>query len=251
MVAGAIRHMDVPGYYYLDFSTQEVTQHCFNAVEESQFVLLSGPRASGSQHGWTYLPTNWRRRAMKLSSMLRLNPLFFYSWLPSIRVNFQHISPEDSLESFWDTFSFSLSNKISSPHDFLQYFHCRKGEPASVVLIIDEVSSIHRVQTNVRDSFLNVFRAIRNTDGIYTIRSIIAAGNFNIACLSTSDNFSPFNSGIHIQNSNFTLEEVGRLFHEFAKDHKIQIGDDIVEDVFDKTNGYVSQSSWDWYECWV
>ena len=53
---------------------------------------------------------------------------------------------------------------------------------------------------------------------------------------------SPFNSGIHIQNSNFTVEEVGQLFRDFAKDHDIQIDNNIIQDIFNKTNGYVINS---------
>ena len=47
VVNGSIRLADIPGSYYLDFSKQEVTKRCLQAVEDSQFVLLSGPRASG------------------------------------------------------------------------------------------------------------------------------------------------------------------------------------------------------------
>lgn len=161
-----------------------------------------------------------------------------------ISVSFQYVKPQDSLESFWDTFSFRSSRlgRISGHLDFLRHFRCQQGETASVVIIIDEFSSLHNAQPNVRDSFLNVFRGIRDSDGIYAIRSIIAAGTYSMAYLCTSNTFNyPFGFGIHIPNSNFTLEEVCELFREFANDHEIQIGDDIIEDIFNKTNGYVSQ----------
>ena len=181
---------------------------------------------------------------MKLFGKLRLNPLFLYSGLPPISVSFQYVNSNDSLESFWDTFSFRSPrlNKISGPRNFLQQFYLQTGEPASVVLIIDEFSSLHSAQPNVRDSFLNVFREIRNADGVYAIRSIIAAGLYSMTYLRTSNGtVAPFNSGIHIRNPNFTLEGVGQLFREFATDRRIQIDDDIIEDVFKKTNGYVSR----------
>ena len=47
VVNESIRLVDIPGSYYLDFSKQEVTKSCLDAVKCSQFVLLSGPRASG------------------------------------------------------------------------------------------------------------------------------------------------------------------------------------------------------------
>jgi len=47
VVNGAIRSTDISGHYYLDFSEQEVTENCLDAVHDSHFVLLSGPRSSG------------------------------------------------------------------------------------------------------------------------------------------------------------------------------------------------------------
>lgn len=86
-----------------------------------------------------------------------------------------------------------------------------------------------------------MFRDIRNAGGVYAIRSIIAAGIYSMTHLRTSnDSTSVFNSGIHIKNSNFTQAEVGRLLQEFAKDHKIKISDDIIENIFARTNGYVN-----------
>ena len=150
------------------------------------------------------------------------------------------------METFWNTFSLCSPRlpRISSPHDFLQHFQRNvpgEGE-AYVVLLIDEFSSLHNLHPVVRDSFLNVFRTLRDADGVYEIRSIISAGIYSMTYLRSSNKvFSPFNSGIHIQNSNFTLEEVGQLFREFAKDRNIEIGNGIIENVFSKTNGYVSQ----------
>jgi len=51
---------------------------------------------------------------------------------------------------------------------------------------------------------------------------------------------SPFNSGIHIQNINFTLEEVGTLFRQFAQDYGVQVDEAVIDDIFNKTNGYGS-----------
>jgi len=45
MVNGAIRPTDISGHYY--FSEHEVTENCLDAIHDSLFVLLSGPRSSG------------------------------------------------------------------------------------------------------------------------------------------------------------------------------------------------------------
>ena len=122
--------------------------------------------------------------------------------------------------------------------DFLQvrrFIRQVPGERANVLLLIDEFSSLHSAQPDVRDSFL--FVRSRDSDGVYVIRSIIGVGNYSMTYLRSSNQLvSPFNSGNHIRNPNFTLEEVGQLFREFAKDRKIQIGNNIVSS---STNRYV------------
>jgi len=88
---------------------------------------------------------------------------------------------------------------------------------------------------------LNVFRQTRNSDCKCVVRSIIATDAHSLSYLRTSNNsISSFN-GIHIQNSNFILEEVGGLFRDFAKDYNVQMNYNVIENVFQKTNGYVSQ----------
>jgi len=163
-----------------------------------------------------------------------------------IGVSFQSLEAQDTLESFWDTFNNSAPRfgKVSSSRDFLRQLRSEsRSDKTYVVLLIDEFSSLHGAHPDVRDSFLNVFRDLRNSSGKYVVRSIIAAGIYSMTYLRTRNkSVSPFNSGIHIQNSNFTVKEVGQLFHDFAKDHDIQIDNDIIQDIFKKTNGYVINS---------
>ena len=85
--------------------------------------------------------------------------------------------------------------------------------------------------------FLNVFREIRNSSGKYVIRCIIAAGMTNL-----NNSVSSFNSGIHVQNSNFTLEEVGQLLGDFAKDCEIQIDNDVIQMYSTKRTGMLANS---------
>jgi hypothetical protein len=46
-VNGSIRQVDIPRCYYLDPGLQPASALCLTAVKNSQFVLLSGARASG------------------------------------------------------------------------------------------------------------------------------------------------------------------------------------------------------------
>jgi hypothetical protein len=76
---------------------------------------------------------------------------------------------------------------------------------------------------------------------MYAIRSVIAAGTFGIVHLNPSkSSIAPFNIAVRVQNPNFTVEEVRKLFYEFAQDHHITIDDAVVEDIWAKSNGCVT-----------
>ena len=61
-VNGSIRQIDISGCYYLDPGLQAASTLCLTAAENSQFVLLSGARASGKSTRLLWLE-------MKLGSM--------------------------------------------------------------------------------------------------------------------------------------------------------------------------------------
>ena len=73
---------------------------------------------------------------------------------------------------------------------------------------------------------------------MYAIRSVIAAGTFGIVNLNPA--ISPFKVADRVQSPYFTVEEVRKLFYEFAQDHSITIDDAVVEDIWAKSNGCVT-----------
>ena len=54
----------------------------------------------------------------------------------------------------------------------------------------------------------------------------------------------PFNVTDFVQSSYFTIDETRKLFREFAEDLGFSIDDAIVEDVWAKSNGLVTQLGW-------
>jgi hypothetical protein len=70
------------------------------------------------------------------------------------------------------------------------------------------------------------------------ISGIVAAGKFSIVHLGTKSHYhlSPFNVFNHIQNLYFTLEEMTILFQDFALDNSITIEDDVILDVWTRSN---------------
>jgi hypothetical protein len=69
---------------------------------------------------------------------------------------------------------------------------------------------------------------------------IIAAGTFRILHLSpTNNSLSPFNVSSSIRNPYFSIEETTALFRAFARDNDCVINDNVIVDVWAKSNGYV------------
>ena len=116
----------------------------------------------------------------------------------------------------------------------------KEGE--RIVILIDEFDLLYAADHDVREDCLTTFRGIRQSDD-YVIDSIIVCGTFNLWGLTTADpHVSSFNINSRIENSYFTLESTQSLFKAYGDDEQITIDDTIVDDVFFKSNGYVSST---------
>ena len=109
-----------------------------------------------------------------------------------------------------------------------------------VVLFIDEFDALLEVHDDIKSSFLGTIRAIKNARDYYALLSLVAIGPFSILHLS-SDRIttSPFNVRDPFRNPNFTLEQVQTVYKEFEDDFKLTIDPEIIEDIYNRTNGYV------------
>jgi|SRR5581483_2705176 len=110
------------------------------------------------------------------------------------------------------------------------------------VIFIDEfdilLSSLYET---VCSSFLTKLRGIK-TSLIYTIYSVIGIGTYSILDLNQSERrFSPFNIRDSFSNPNFTKDQVKTLYNEFTKEYEIEIEDQVIEDIYVQSNGYVKQ----------
>lgn len=171
-----------------------------------------------------------------------------------ISISFESIRYDADLDAFWKSFGravtaaaatsdFGLpqgSTTVSSQDEFLELLRADAWRQ-NVVLLIDELSELYNAPTCIRDAWLRVFRVIRNNNEIYAIHSVIGAGTFDIVNLNPSNStISPFNVADCIQNPYFTVEEVRKLFYEFAQGLHITIDDTVVEDIWAKSNGCVT-----------
>jgi hypothetical protein len=129
---------------------------------------------------------------------------------------------------------------VKSSDDFWLKFLKEQWNDNRVVLFIDEIGALLGAHDDIKSSFLGVIRAIKNTKENYALLSLVAIGPFSILHLS-SDRIttSPFNVKDPFRNPNFTLEQVQTVYKEFEDDFKLTIDPKIIEDIYNRTNGYV------------
>jgi hypothetical protein len=158
----------------------------------------------------------------------------------------------DNVHAFWNTFGFAVQaaashgpfavlqnfTAISSQQDFLSFVHANAWK-RKIVLMIDEFYYLHHASPIIQDEYLRTFREINQEP--YAIHGVIAAGTLSILHLTPTFTTSPFNVAEHVRNPYFSIDETRKLFLEFAQDNLITIDDAVIEDVWVKSNGCVTQ----------
>ena len=157
----------------------------------------------------------------------------------------------NSLEVFWKSFSDAISSRddrtflttptpISSTTKLISYFGRASWGGKRVVLLLDGFTSLYKSGDAVRDDFLSAIRELKHNSRYHAVQCVIAAGTLNIFLLNPTD-APPFNIAESAQCPYFTIDETKKLFHEFASDSNISIDDDILDDIWAKSNGLVAQ----------
>jgi hypothetical protein len=172
----------------------------------------------------------------------------------SISLSFERVNTNDDERVFWNTFGLAIQaaasagpfavlqnfTALSSQQDFLSFVHVSIWD-RRVVLMIDEFSNLYHASPIIQDGCLQAFREIRSNQEPYAIHGIVAAGTSSILHLTPTFTASPFNVADHIRNPYFSIDETRKLFLEFSQDNFIMIDDAVVEDVWVKSNGCVTQ----------
>ena len=73
----------------------------------------------------------------------------------------------------------------------------------------------------------------------FAIHSTIAIGTFSILHINSDTSRSPFNIINSFQNPYLTLNQVEKLYEEFAEEMDKTIDKDVIKDIYVQTNGYV------------
>ncbi|KAF9909470.1 hypothetical protein BX616_011155 [Lobosporangium transversale] len=105
--------------------------------------------------------------------------------------------------------------------------------------MIGEFDLLFNASNEIRNQRLQPFHEIRQTNHLYTIDSIVVCGTFSLQDLSsTNQRVSPFNISEAHRNPYFTLEQTMNLFKQYAEDGRKTIDDQIVHDIFLRSNGH-------------
>nr|CAG8507490.1 6128_t:CDS:2 [Entrophospora candida] len=230
MVNSMMHPYDWDTHYFADPAEQNAP--LLEKIRDGHFVVLYGTRASGKS-----------TRVQKAIQQLEHDFVCNYLSLEYVNIN--------SLDNFWKTLGLTLSrdndcnfescNTINSAQSFLDFFSknfVNKNKNLRIILFLDEFDKLLKADSKVCSEVLDIFRGIRNTPGTFAIHSVVAIGTFSILHIDSSSSTSPFNIKEPFQNPSFTLNQVQKLYEQFAADSKITIDPDVVEDIYAQTNGH-------------
>ncbi|KAM6499476.1 hypothetical protein JOM56_004984 [Amanita muscaria] len=171
----------------------------------------------------------------------------------ALYITFDDLDYLGSTKDFWESFGGAINfavaeydrglpkgatTSISSRADLESYFR-KDFWGGNVVLLLDEFSCLYQAKDNVRNDCFQAFRGLKHNRAGHAVRCLIAAGTFDIVHLNPSNSgVSPFNIADIVQCPYFTIDETRKLFHEFAQDLGYSIDNDIIEDVWAKSNGH-------------
>ncbi|KAI1314589.1 hypothetical protein EDD11_001972 [Mortierella claussenii] len=213
--------------YYADQT--ESNAPLIEAIVRHGFVRLYGARASG----------NSSRIVDAMTTLTEEGYRCVYVDLENINVS--------SREIFWSSLGQHLKAlgypvDIKDSDDFLKEFYTRKKWRRPVVIFFDACDTLLQDSaTEVCSSMLGVIRSIRNEPRyeIHAVLSVVFIGTYAILQLNqTNQALSPFNFSDSFRNTSLSRGQVRDLYRELAEDHAISMDDNVIEDIFVKTNGH-------------
>jgi hypothetical protein len=130
-------------------------------------------------------------------------------------------------------------NDVKSADDFKLKLQKEQWNNKHVVLFIDDFDELFGAHDDdIKSSFLETIRAIKNESDNYALLSLVAIGPFSILHLN-SDRIPTTPFDVVFRNPKFTLKQVQTVYKEFENDFKLTIDPEIIEDIYNRTNGYV------------
>eukprot|EP00742_Colponemidia_sp_Colp-10_P006789 GILJ01007276.1.p1 GENE.GILJ01007276.1~~GILJ01007276.1.p1 ORF type:complete len:623 (+),score=62.08 GILJ01007276.1:478-2346(+) len=221
--------MDSNEFFVLDMSDDLHETLIPQITKPGGFLLYHAPRSAGK--------STRVKMCMKL-----LKQKFFV-----IHMTLQLMCFDD-VNSFWVDFVKKLVSLIPDLHenhsftnrsDVQSIFDKRATwfNEQRVVLFIDELDFLYEVP-EIKDSFLNLFRGLKQMREELSLHAVVGIGPFNILKLTT-EKTSPFNITDQTLCQNVTYAQMRILFQQWEREREFRLPTDISLDVFQRTKGHL------------
>ncbi|PKC67992.1 hypothetical protein RhiirA1_457766 [Rhizophagus irregularis] len=214
------------GVYFVD--PLELSEPLLNNIRKGEFMALHGARATGKT-----------TRVFRVMEQLEEEGYLclFFSFKRS-QVPGLHIASVSYISFFFETVYLLRRLKQIAKYYSGQHSAIISWEK-KVILFIDEYDIMYRANNETISSFLRIVRNIKARKEGYAIWSINIVDPFSILHLSSKEvTTSPFNVYRPFQNPNFTQEQVQFLFKEYANEERIIINQEVIKDIYMRTNGH-------------
>lgn len=216
---------------------EESNKRLVECIDRGFYVLLQGVRGSGKTTRCVYAINH---------------QLVDYCCL---YVSLQGLEADD-VKTFWPEFSSRLllynedkihTNQVTpvtGVRDFLLLFTKSElfEDKKKVVLFVDEFDFLLYGKEEMRTSFLDALREMKQNRNVYWLQSFIGIGPLKITDVIKATKISPFNVSESILAPTFTKEETQNLFKEYCNEYRFQISDAVIEDIFMRTGGHAGHT---------
>eukprot|EP01080_Neovahlkampfia_damariscottae_P013270 gene13270-11505_t len=109
-----------------------------------------------------------------------------------------------------------------------------------IVLIIDELDSISKIDKKTREIFLSELRTLKQQkiqDDSNCLHSVLGITNWVGDYINDTLGGSPFNISNKILCEYFTLDETKELFGQYESQEKFTFDEEIIQNIYEQTTG--------------
>jgi len=212
---------------------EQSNQRLIKCIEQGFYVLLQGVRGSG-------------KTTRSMYAIKHQLPKYC-----ALYVSLQSLEYSDP-QSFWTTFTKCLlqDNRHKIHTDQVTLVKNAEGfkdlftkpelfeEGKRVVIFLDEFDLLLYGREEVRTSFLDALRFLKENRETRCLHSVVGVGPLKIIDVVKDVKVSPFNFGESITTPKFTMEDTKALFLQFCDDYGVQISDETIQDIFERTGGH-------------
>jgi len=216
---------------------EKSNEQLLDSINRGKYIFLQGVRGSGKTtrclYAINYQLANYCCLYVSLQGLEVKDTKIFWSDLSSRLFKYNE-----------DKIHIDQVTPITRAEDFMVLLRTPEvfEEKKKVVLFVDEFDLLLYGNEEIRNSFLNAFREMKQNNA-YCIHSLIAIGPLKIFDVTkTAPKISPFNVNETLSTPTLTEEETKNLFKEFCNEYNFQIENTVIEDIYKRTGGHAGHT---------